>query len=156
MNKKYFIGLQLLFIALVLIAIYFFYPKVDVNLNGNSVIFDSINTDVVMISKNSDFSNPKYINFDEFDKLNFELDPGVYYFKPANGLIKGFSQDFVVESVVGLDIEEFELVNIGNVKLRIEKEVDGKVVGKMTLEPDESKDIEDNLDRYTGGLEDEV
>ena len=63
MNKHIkIIGIQAIFLIAVLIVIYFLYPKTEVNVNENLVDFKSINANVIIISENPDFSNPRYLN----------------------------------------------------------------------------------------------
>jgi len=149
------ISMQLIFLVLVFAGMYLIYPKVNISVNGNFIKFDSINANVIIISKNPDFSNPNYLDLNELGNVSFRLDPGVYYWKSANRLIKGFGNEFVIESEVGLSIdrnnEESELVNIGNVKINVSKNKDGIMVGHIILEPEESKEIDDKNENYIGG-----
>lgn len=154
MNKKFIIGLQLILVVGVLSFVYFAYPRAVVNVEDDFVKFSSVNANVIMISENSDFSNPRYLNFNESDSFGFEFKPGVYYWKPMNSLLGGFSKEFVVDSVVGLEKqgvtadsgveeEDVRLVNIGNVKLNVSNGEGGVMVGHIILEPLDSEVIED-------------
>jgi len=138
---------QALFLAIIFGFIFVFYPSTDVSINGNFVKFDSINSKVIVISENPDFSNPHYIDLREMDNVGFSLEPGIYYWKPSNSLIEGFARKFVIDSEVGLGIEREDdnvsLVNIGNVKVNVTKNKDGIMVGRVILEPEESQEIED-------------
>jgi|SRR3989344_3034571 len=152
------IGIQIIFLIGIFIFLYLSYPKANVNVNGNVVGFESINAEYIIISENSDFSNPGYINFSEFKTQTFDLKPGKYYWKASNGIIKGFEKEFEVSSEVGLKIDgegnETNLVNIGNVKVNVTKE-GGVIVGHIILEPEESEKIEDKGE-YAGREENEI
>lgn len=154
-NKKHhliIIGMQIVFLIGIFLVLYLLYPKANVNVNGNVVGFESVNAEYIIISENSDFSNPGYINFSEFKFQTFDLKPGKYYWKASNGIIKGFEKEFEIKSEIGLKIEgegdNKTLVNIGNVKVNVTKE-DGVLVGHIILEPDESEKIE-NKGEYVG------
>lgn len=147
-NKKLVI-MQGIFLILILGGIYFIYPSTTINVTGNIIKFNSRNTNIILISENPDLSNPKYIDLNEFSSFN--LKPGTYYWKPANNFIKGFTQELVINSEVGMIIEdenETKLVNVGNVKLNVTK--DGKViVGHIILDPNDEEYIEDE-GKYIG------
>lgn len=147
------IAIQGFFLILVVIVIFVLYPRSEVSVNGNFVKFDSINSKVIMISENPDFSNPRYIDFSERKNFTFNLAPGTYYWKSDNGIIQGLSHEFTIESEVGMDINrsknETDLVNIGNVKINVTKNKEGVMVGHIILEPEKAKKIEDS-GAYTG------
>lgn len=153
-HLKIIIG-QGIFLMIVLIAIYFIYPKTGLEVNGNSVNFKSINANVIMISENPDFSNSRYIEVGEGKNSSFNLKPGKYYWKSDNGIISSFKNEFEIKSEVGMMINKTEnesnLVNIGNVKLKVSKSENGMMVGKIILEPSENEKIEDKNESYTGG-----
>jgi hypothetical protein len=156
-NKhKYMIIGQVVFLVLVLAAVYYLYPKTNVNVSGNFVRFDSINANVIIMSDNPDFSNPRYIDTSELKNFTLNLVPGTYYWKSDNGIIEGISHKFVIESDVGLKINrsenETDLVNIGNVKINVTKDDKGILVGHVILEPDETDEIPDS-GNYTGRQE---
>lgn len=138
---------QAVFLVLVIALLYSFYPRANVDVNGNWIKFNSINANVIMISENPDFSNPRYIDLSEGKNLSLSLNPGTYYWKSDNGIIEGMKHEFTIESEVGLGINktenETDLVNIGNVKINVTKGGDGVMVGHIILEPDESEKIED-------------
>jgi hypothetical protein len=145
---------QFIFLVLALIVIYLIYPKIEISVNGNTINFDSINGNVI-ISKNPDFSNPQHIDFLYKKNILLNLEPGTYYWKPYNSLISGLKQEFIVNSEVSLLVNnsdnESNLVNVGNVKINVTKDENGRIVGYMTLEPNESKEIENET--YTGEQE---
>ena len=151
MKNKIIIG-ELVFLILIITAIYVFYPKVDYDINGEVIRFNSINSDVVIFSESPDFSNPRYINF-ENEETYVRLDPGKYYWKAANNFVKGFKNEIEIDSEVGLEIdrddEDAEIKNIGNVKINITKTDDGITIGHIILDPLESEKIED-IGEYTG------
>ncbi len=143
-NKKIVIS-QVVFLGVLLAMVYFLYPKVNVDVDGNFVDFKSINANVIMISENSDFSNPRYLEFSERNNFSFNLEPGTYYWKPSNSLIGGFGNQFIIESEVGLEVNRSngtELVNVGNVKINVTKQ-GGIMVGHIILEPEDVEKIED-------------
>ncbi len=149
---------QGIFLVLVLTVIYFVYPKTEIIVNGNLVDFNSINANVIIISENPDFSNPRYLDAEKGKKVSFELRPGTYYWKADNGIIEGLENKFTIESEVGLGINktenETDLVNIGNVKINVTKNKEGVMVGHIILEPEESEKIEDKPEeKYTGRQE---
>ena len=154
MNKHIkIILLQMIFLVGVFIAIYFAYPKTELEVEGNFVKFKSINSNVIIISENPDFSNPRYLEVGKGENLSFNLKPGTYYWKASNGIIEGLKNKFTIQSEVGLGIEheenETKLVNIGNVKINITKNKRGVMVGHIILEPNESEKIEDS-GKYIG------
>ncbi|MBD3252827.1 hypothetical protein GF386_03790 [Candidatus Pacearchaeota archaeon] len=149
-NKKikhlHIILAQALFLIITFSFVFVFYPRTDVSISGNFVKFDSVNSDIIIISENSDFSNPSYIDLKKLNNISFSLKPGSYYWKPSNGIIEGFTNKFIIKSEVGLGIERDEntsLVNIGNVKVNVTKNKEGVMVGRIILEPEESEKIED-------------
>lgn len=146
--------LQGILLLVVLTLIYIFYPKVDISVNGSIVKFDSIDVDVIIISENLDFSNPRYLDLSETDSIFLDLKPGTYYWKGDNGLIEGLGKKFIIESEVGLGIEregeESDLTNVGNVRVNISKSESGVMVGHIILEPEDSEEIEDKGE-YIGG-----
>lgn len=146
-HLKIIIG-QGIFLILVFTAIYFVYPKTEVLVNGNIVSFNSINANVIMISENPDFSNPRYLDLSERKNITFDLEPGKYYWKADNSIIEGLKNEFTIDSEVGLGVNrnenETDLVNIGNVKINVTKDERGIMVGHIILEPDVSEDIDDS------------
>ena len=147
---------QGIFLIIVVSALYFMYPRAEVDVNGNSVRFSSINANVIMISENPDFSNPRYIDLTDIENISFNLNPGKYYWKSDNGIISGFKNEFTIDSKVGLSIirteNESDLVNVGNVKIKVSKSDNGVMVGHIILEPEESENISDKENEgYTGG-----
>ena len=139
---------QGIFLVLVIALIYNYYPKTSADVNGNWVKFETINANVIMISENPDFSNPRYIDLTESKNISYNLDPGTYYWKSDNGVIEGISHKFTIDSEVGMNLNktenESELVNIGDVKINVTKNDNGVMVGHIILEPDESEKIDDN------------
>ena len=146
MNHKKVIAIQMIFLAIVLGGVYFAYPKVNFELEGNAVNFKTINAKVIMISENPDFSNSRYINIGKDENVSFELAPGKYYWRGSNGIIQGMENSFEIPSEVGLEINKTEdgdeLVNVGNVKVNVTKTKEGTMVGYIIIEPDESEKIE--------------
>ena len=144
---------QVLFLILVISCIYYFYPRAELDVNKNGVEFNSINANVIIISENPDFSNPRYIDLSERKNMSYNLKPGTYYWKSDNGIIEGIRQEFIIPSEVGMEINntgnETNLVNVGNVKINVKKNSDGVMVGRIILEPDESEKINDTGE-YTG------
>ena len=154
MNKHIkIIGIQAIFLIAVLIVIYFLYPKTEINVNENLVDFKSINANVIILSENPDFSNPRYLKIEEGENATLNLNPGTYYWKADNGIIKGMKNEITINSEVGIEINRTEnkskLVNVGNVKINVTRNKEGVLIGYVTLGPDESKEIEDKGE-YTG------
>jgi len=154
-SKRHFkiIAVQMIFLLGVALAVYFLYPRTDVSIDGTVVKFKSINANVIIISENPDFSNPRYLDFEERKNISFSLKPGTYYWKASNGYIEGLKKEFTIDSEVGLKIDVAEngtkLANIGNVKLNVSKNSEGMMVGHIILEPEEEKEI-DNSGEYAG------
>ncbi|MDP2925078.1 MAG: hypothetical protein Q8N99_01775 [Nanoarchaeota archaeon] len=144
--------LQLLFIFVISLGVYYLYPRAEANVNGDWVKFNSINAKVIVISENPDFLNPRYIEFDERKNYSFNLKPGTYYWKPDNGLIEGVKNKFTIDSEVSMKIEknstDSDLVNIGNVKISVKKNQNGMMVGNIILEPEGSEKIENLNESY--------
>lgn len=170
MNKHIrIIGVQALVLAVIGIVLFALYPKAEMELNGNFVKFRGINSNVIIISENPDFSNPRYfdvskgIEGENGKEMSFELAPGKYYWKSSNGYIEGLEKQFEIKSEVGMKIErecegeiceenESELVNVGNVKINVTQSKEGIMVGHIILEPDQSQQVEDKPDEvYEGG-----
>lgn len=157
MKTKKIIIMQVISLAVVVIVLYFLYPKANLDVERNSVNFKSINANVIIFSENPDFSNPKYIEIREKKSLSFNLEPGTYYWKASNNFIEGLQKSFTIPSEVGLGINEepesenAELVNIGNVKVNVTKSKEGVMVGYIILEPNESEKAEPA--EYTGRQE---
>ena len=159
-HMKIIIG-QVIFIVLALALVFMLYPKTSMGVNGNAVSFNSGNADVIIISENPDFSNPRYLDFGNESNLSFSLKPGTYYWKPANNFILGMAKKFTIESGVGMKIEkqgnESDLVNAGDVKINVTKTKEGITIGYIILEPEEGEMIEDSDDiNYTGRQEDGI
>ncbi len=156
-RHKWFIVGQVFLVVIIAIALFIFYPRAQIDINGNKVSFNSINANLIIISSNPDFSNPRYVGLND-SSISFNLKPGTYYWKAGNSIIEGFSKEFKIESNVGLEIIEKdgnkELQNVGNVKVNISKTNDGGFVGRIILEPDASEIIEDE-GNYVG-REDEI
>ena len=95
---------QAIFLVVVLAVLYFLYPKTSINVEKNLVDFNPINANVIIISENPDFSNPRYLDAEKGKKVSFELPPGTYYWKADNGIIEGLGNKFTVESEVGMEI----------------------------------------------------
>lgn len=161
MNKHMkIILIQAVFLIGILIVLYMLYPKASFELTGDVVNFKAENANLIIISENPDFSNPRYLEIGKDKNVSFNLPPGIYYWKSSNGIVEGLKHEFKIESEVGLKINrnkdensenESELVNIGNVKINVTKTKEGVMVGHIILEPDESEEITDNPDeKYTG------
>ena len=154
--KKYIkiIGLQIIFLVLIGIIVYTIYPKTNLSVNGNIVKFSSINSNVIIISENPDFSNPRYIDLNETKNISLNLKLGRYYWKSDNGMVEGLKHEFVIESEVGLMVDrnenETDLVNIGNVKINVTKNEDGVMIGHIILEQEGERSIDDKNESYIG------
>ncbi|MEN9626397.1 MAG: hypothetical protein RL557_725 [archaeon] len=151
-TRKYLVLGQIAFIMIVAGALYFVYPHVDYTLSGNVVHFNSENSHILIFSQSPDFSNPKYVNFDEGGYL--KLNAGTYYWKPANSFVTGFSKSFTIDSEAVLELRrdngDISMKNIGNVKINITKSEGGLMVGHIILEPEQS-DITEDTGTYVGG-----
>ena len=151
--------IQAIFLIIVLAAIYFIYPRTSVDVQGNSIQFKSMNANVIILSENPDFSNPRYLDLEEGKNISINLNPGKYYWRASNDLIEGLKKEFTIESEVGMKMEIEEnasrLVNVGNVKINVSKTRDGMMVGHIILEPEEGEEVENQQDvKYTGGQND--
>ena len=150
-THKIFIVAQIVFVVVLVGIIFVFYPRANLALEGNTVNFKSVNANVIILSANPDFSNPRYIDIEQ--NVSFNLRVGKYYWKASNGVIESLSKEFEIESEVGLSIIEkddnYELQNVGNVRVNVTKKEDGSFVGHIILEPDESSEIE-NTGEYVG------
>ncbi len=147
------VSLQVVIILAVLGVVYFLYPKIDVIVDGTNVNFRTINAKVIILSENPDFSNPRYLDFENRNNITFDLNPGTYYWKASNGYIEGLSKEFIIDSEVGMKLEVEEnstkLANVGNVKLNVSRNKDGMMVGHIILETEEEEEIESG--DYVGG-----
>lgn len=155
MNKHIkIIIVQAIFLIGIAVVLYLLYPKINVDIDGTLVRFSSVNANVVIISENPDFSNPRYLELGERKNITFDLRPGKYYWKASNNLIEGLEKEFTINSEVGMKVDikegnESKLVNIGNVKLNVTKNKEGMMIGHIILELNESEEIE-NSGEYTG------
>ena len=155
MNKHIkIIALQVIFLVAVAGVLYLVYPKANIEIKGTLVIFNSVNANVIIISENPDFSNPRYLDFESRKNITFDLKPGTYYWKASNNLIEGLSKEFKIESEVGMKIDviegdEAKLSTVGNVKLNVTRNKEGMMVGYIILEPNDSEEIE-NSGEYAG------
>ena len=152
-HKKMLI-IEAIFLIVIIVAAYVFYPRINLEVTGNRVNFKTINANVIVLSNNPDFSNSKFIDLEKTN--SFDLNPGQYYWKASNGLINGLKKEFIIGSEVGMKIEregeEPNLVNVGNVIVNVTKTKDGIFVGHVILEPDDSEEIEDEANiTYKGG-----
>lgn len=151
MRHKWFVIAQLIFVSVILIGIFLLYPKAKIDLEGNKVMFKSINANVIILSSNPDFSNPRFLDIEE--NVSFNLKPGKYYWKAGNGILESFSDEFEIKSDVGLQIlekdGEYSLKNVGDVKINVSRTKEGGFVGHIILGPEESDEIE-NEGIYTG------
>ena len=156
--KHKIILVQGIFLVVVAIALYMLYPKTILELNGNVVNFKAVNANVIVLSENPDFSNPRYFDMSENKNAIFELPTGTYYWKSANKFIQGLENKFIIDSEVGLKINrnesednESEIENIGNVKVNITRTKEGIMVGHIILQPDETEKITDKEEEgYVG------
>lgn len=151
MKHKLFIIVQLILVVAVLVGIFVLYPRASLELSGNTVRFSAGNARLIVLSNSPDFSNPRYIDIK--DNVTFNLKPGTYYWKASNGIIESFSDEFRIDSEVGLQILEkndsYELKNVGDVKINVSRTSDGRFVGRIILEPEQAEEIE-NEGVYTG------
>ncbi len=154
MNVKKLVFGQVIFLFAILSVLYLLYPKIDIELNGNVINFESINANVIVLSENPDFSNPRYLEIK--DNLSLALNPGKYYWKASNKFIEGMGKEVTIDSEVGMklevtDEEEANLENVGNVKINITKTKSGKMVGHIILETDEEREVENDVKvKYIG------
>jgi len=153
MRHKWFILGQAIFVILILIVVFVLYPRAKVEVDGNKVSFSAINANAVILSASPDFSNARVIDLNE--TVSFNLKPGRYYWKASNGIIESFSDEFSIDSDVGLKIIEKngkeELKNVGNVKVNVTRTVNGTFIGHIILEPVDSEEI--NEGEYLGRQE---
>ena len=156
------ITMQAIFLIVVFSVIYALYPKTSMELSGNVVNFEAENANLIIISENPDFSNPRYIDMSENKNAIFELPSGTYYWKSSNKFIQGLENKFTIDSEVGLKINrneskdnESEIENIGNVKVNITKTKEGIMVGHIILEPEQAEKITDKEDEEYAGRQTE-
>lgn len=151
--------LQVIFLVVIGVVLYVLYPRTILDVEGTAVNFKSVNANVIVLSENPDFSNPRYIDVEKGKETEFELYPGTYYWKASNNYIESLKNEFTIESEVGMKInrggkneeENDSLVNIGNVKINVTKSKEGIMVGHIILEPNEETEIEEGVDeKYTG------
>jgi len=159
MNKHIkIITIQIIFLALIVFALYFIYPKTTINVSGETLNIKTINGNVVAISEDKEFSSPRYFEVSKNKGILVDLPPGKYYIQSSNGVLKGLKKEIVIDSEVGMNINrkenDSELVNIGNVKINITKNKDGGITGHVVLEPDQIEKIEEQLNEsYVGRQE---
>lgn len=131
--------LQLVIIVGAFVAVMLFAPKLDypgdrVVFEDNIIEFRFRNANVILIDDNPEFSSAQTIDLDnDFVKIRFK--PGTYYWK-AVGMFESSSQEFTIDSKVGLDLDEDDskLRNSGNVALNVSKEDEGGISGLAILD----------------------
>lgn len=151
MISKKIIMIEIIFLVIIGISIFIFYPKMKIEVNGSNLNFNSINANAVLISDNAEFSDARYVEIGKGEEVNLNLKPGTYYWKASNNYLEGMKQKIEIDSEVGMKIEnESELVNIGNVKINVTKNKDGELIGHVILEPEQAEKIE-NETGFIGG-----
>mgnify|MGYP001558794460 FL=1 len=147
MKHTHIVIAQISFLIIVGGLFYYFYPYVNQSIHGNIIFFNSENSQAIIFSKNPDFSNPKYVYFDQ-EEVYVQLEPGTYYWKAANDKLSGFENTIVITSETSLIItsrdNEQILQNIGTVTLNITKNKDGIMIGTIVLEEGDVEIIDDN------------
>jgi hypothetical protein len=140
--------IQVVALVLVFGIIYLLYPKTSLEVTGNVVNFQESSAKIIIISQNPNFENAQYYSLNESNKII--LEPGHYYWKASNSYLTGFKGEFDIDSTVGLEIQnESDLVNVGDVKLKVTKDENGQMVGEIVLEIGENEMI-NNSGVYTG------
>ena len=128
MKTVYKIDLFLIIVSLVVLmsAVGFVNPLVVSPLDGyetsdTEVLFSIGNADVLLIDDNLDLTTPEEYYLEDGLKIN--LKPGKYYWK-ALGVLESEIRTLTINSEISLMLEfngeEFDVVNAGNVKLKVD------------------------------------
>jgi len=156
LSKLMIVG-QFIFVIGVFSFVMFFAPSLEYPRNGevinqNGVEFKFRNANVILIDDNSEFTSPKEINLKESNFSRILFEPGTYYWK-AVGLVESSPREFIVESKVGLEIDEenSSIKNVGNMVLDVGLEgfngIDGLVI--LDVDVEYGIDLEKEVN-YTG------
>ena len=159
MNKKImiFIGIQILLLVGIFLFVYLSAPKLEYPLDGARINEDFVqfkfkNANAILVDDNEDFSSPKMIDASESNFVGIGMKPGKYYWK-AVGNIESFSREFVINSKVGLELNESEstLKNVGNVEMNVREKQGGALSGLVILDVEAEYPIEiENETTYRG------
>ncbi len=136
---KKFVMSQIGAVIFIIVFLILLYPRVGIEKNSDIVRFYStlsLMENGIEISKSKDFSNSGVLEVGS-EKI-VKLEPGEYYFRPYNKLLRGFVRKLIVDSDVSLTVgEDYEVRNVGNVKINVKRTNDGNYVGVVQLSPNE-------------------
>ena len=124
-----------------------------VSTNGN-VLFEFKKADLILIDDNIKFSSPTEIHVK--DGILVNLKPGNYYWKII-GVFESEVRQLTIKSEIELRLNEkedgnYEVVNSGNTKLNVDVYNNGKLTGKVALNPGETDVKKGN--KFLGGQND--
>jgi hypothetical protein len=131
--------MQGIFLAFIFGGIFYFYPRTSMEIEGSKVSFSSVNSNVIIISKNSDFSDSRFLDLKEEKNISFNLEPGRYYWKSSNSVLESFSNEFVLDEHEN-ESEHQEGIITTDVKLKITKDEDGVLTGEVIFKPENEQE----------------
>ena len=152
--SKIMIVAQVIILIGVFLFAYFFapslqYPKNNEVINGSHVNLQFRNANVILIDDNPDFTSVREIKINETNKTEIVFKPGTYYWKVA-GLLESPVRKFVVNSEVGLELENSTLRNSGNVPLDVISESESGISGLTILDVEVEYLVDENKSVYQG------
>lgn len=107
-----------------------------------SVLFSFEKASHMLIDDNPEFSSPEEIFIE--DDLVVNLEPGVYYWK-VKGITDSKIRKLIIESRVDLILrknrDKYEVINAGNIRLRIDVYENETLQEEIILEVDESRNV---------------
>ncbi len=117
-------------------------PLGDFETSESSILFSIEKAEKILIDSSLDFNNPKeyYIQ----DGTEIELEPGEYYWKAINSLgVESEIRKLTIISRIDLrlkeNLENYEVVNAGNTKLKVDVYDQEQKIESFSLNPEESK-----------------
>jgi hypothetical protein len=126
------------------------YPIQGMTISEQDFSFEIENSEEVMLSTDITFEN--YITLKEGDKIT--LPPGNYFWKVKNRIRESEVNNFTIESMAGLNINQregkYEIENSGNVDLNVTKN-NSLFTFSTFITVGDSKEFEKDNSTYTGG-----
>lgn len=106
---------------------------------SQAVLFSFDYGNILLIDDNIEFSHPQEFKVQE--NVQITLNPGVYYWMvQGEGERRSEIREFTVQSRIELKLrksesgEGYEVVNVGNTKLKVDVYQGGQLTGKMILD----------------------
>ena len=112
---------------------------------NTSVLFSFEKGNAIYIDDNQEFTSPEKVYAK--DNLVINLKPGKYYWK-VEGILSSEIRSLTIQSEVDLKLKEagnnYEVVNSGNTRLKVNLYNDNTLVGNVILDVDKSANVSGN------------